>query len=89
MPVRNIAAQPGVVILLSKVRGITMTGCMAILHASLFANSDSKSERSSLLAPTCGGDTFDKELAKDRRFSSSGLNLAFEGLLLGAAFISE
>jgi hypothetical protein len=80
--VRNIAAQPGVVILLMKVRGITVTGCTAISRASLFANGDNKSERSAISNPTHGGDAFDKELARDRRFGSSGLNLAFDGLLL-------
>jgi hypothetical protein len=32
----NIAGQPGVVILLTRVRGITMTACEAILRVSLF-----------------------------------------------------
>jgi hypothetical protein len=35
--------------------------------------------------PTRGGDTFGIELAKNHRFSSSGLNLTFERLLLGAS----
>jgi hypothetical protein len=34
--------------------------------------------------PTRGGDAFGKELAGRHRFSSSGLNLASEGLSLGA-----
>jgi hypothetical protein len=33
--------------------------------------------------PTRGGDAFGTELAKNQRFLSLGLNLAFEGLLLG------
>jgi hypothetical protein len=77
--------QPSVVILLIKVRGITMTGCTVISRTSLFANSDSKSERSSVSTPTHGGDTFGKELTRDHRFNSSGLNLTFEGLLLGVS----
>jgi hypothetical protein len=53
--VRNITVQPGVVILLMKVRGITMTGCTTISHASLFffANSDN-SEQRSVSIPTHG-----------------------------------
>jgi hypothetical protein len=35
--------------------------------------------------PTRGGDAFGTELAKDRKFGSSGLNHIFEGLLLGAS----
>jgi hypothetical protein len=35
--------------------------------------------------PTRGGDAFGTRLAKNRWFGSSGLNLAFEGLLLGAS----
>jgi hypothetical protein len=48
-----------------------------------FANSDNN-EQSSVSTPTHGGDVFGKELTRDHRFGSSGLNLAFEGLLLGA-----
>jgi hypothetical protein len=63
-----------------------MTSCEAISCTSLFANSNNKSEQSLVSTPTDGGDAFDKELAKDCRFDSSGLNLAFEGLLLRASF---
>jgi hypothetical protein len=51
-------------------------------HHKLFCNiSKALSEAST---PTCGGDTFDtKELTISHRFASIGLNLAFEGLLLG------
>jgi hypothetical protein len=62
-----------------------MTGCTAISRVSFFANSDNKSERRSVLTPTHGGDAFNKELVRDHNFGSSGLNLAFEGLLLGAS----
>jgi hypothetical protein len=77
--------QPGVVILVTKVWGITMTGCMAISHASLFANSNSKSERRKISTPTRGGDAFGKELTRDRSFASLGWNLFFEGLLFGVS----
>jgi hypothetical protein len=66
------------------VRGIIMTSCTAISHASLFENGDNN-EQSSISTPTRGGDAFDKELARDCRFISSGLNLTFERLLLGAS----
>jgi hypothetical protein len=75
--------QSGVVILLMRIMGITMTGCAALSHANFFANDNNKNERS--FNTTRGGHAFDKELAKDHRFGSSGLNLAFEGLLLGAS----
>jgi hypothetical protein len=87
-PVRNIAAQPSVVILLLKVRGIVIIDCTTISRASLFANSDTKSERNSVSLPTRGGDTFGIELTRDRTFGSSGLNLAFDGLLLGGELSS-
>jgi hypothetical protein len=77
--------QLGVLILLRKVRRTTMTGCTAISCASLFANSNSKSERSSISTQTHGGDAFGKGLTRDRRFGSVRLNLAFEGLLLVAS----
>jgi hypothetical protein len=87
-PVRNIAAQPSVVILLLKVRGIVIIDCTTISRASLFANSDTKSERNSVSFPTRGGDAFGIELTRDHRFGSSGLNLAFDGLLLGGELSS-
>jgi hypothetical protein len=62
-----------------------MTGYAVISHASLFANDSSKSERCLTSTPTRGGDDFGKELARSRRFGSSGLNLTSEGLLLGAS----
>jgi hypothetical protein len=34
---------------------------------------------------TCGGDAFGKEITRHHRFGSSGLNLTFKGLLLGAS----
>jgi hypothetical protein len=74
-----------VVILLTRARGITMTGCAAISRASLFANNRSKSERRLASTPTHGVDSFGKELARGHRFGSSGLNLASEGLLLGVS----
>jgi hypothetical protein len=40
---------------------------------------------SEVSTPTHGGDAFGMELTKNRKFSSSGLNLAFEGLLLGVS----
>jgi hypothetical protein len=53
---------------------------------ALFTNSDNKSERSLVSTPTHrGGDDFGKELTRHRRFGSSGLNLAFEGLVLGVS----
>jgi hypothetical protein len=36
-------------------------------------------------ASTHGGDAFSKELVKNHMFGSSGLNLVFEGLLLGVS----
>jgi hypothetical protein len=52
--------QSGVVILLTRARGITMTDCAVILHASLFANSYNKSKRSLVATPSHGGDAFGK-----------------------------
>jgi hypothetical protein len=49
---------------------------------ALCSTKESASEFSTL---TRGGNTFSTELTKNYRFSSSGLNLAFEGLLLGAS----
>jgi hypothetical protein len=55
-------------------------------HAqAFFAKNDSKSERSLASTPIHGGDTFGKELIGNHRFSSSRLNLASEGLLLGVS----
>jgi hypothetical protein len=62
-----------------------MTGCAVISCASLFANNSSKSDRWLGSTPTCGGDAFRNELIVGHRFGSSGLNLASEGLLLGAS----
>jgi hypothetical protein len=73
-----------VVILLTRARGIAMTGCATISRASLFANDGSKSERCLASIATRGGD-FGKELTGGHRFGLSGLNLASEGLLLGAS----
>jgi hypothetical protein len=56
--------------------------CDAIAR-ELVCNIDKTSSEAS--TPTCGGDTFGMELAKSRRFGSSGLNLASKGLLLGAS----
>jgi hypothetical protein len=39
--------------------------------------------------PTRGGDTFGIDLAQSRRFGSSGLSPAFEGLLLGVSLRSS
>jgi hypothetical protein len=55
-------------------------------HAqAFFAKNDSKSERSLASTPIHGGDTFGKKLIRNHRFSSSRLNLASEGLLLGVS----
>jgi hypothetical protein len=62
-----------------------MTGCAVISRTSLFANDGSKSERYLASTPTRGGDTFSKELTGGCRFDSSALNIASEGLLLGAS----
>jgi hypothetical protein len=79
----NIAVQPGVVILLTKVRGITMTGCGALSHTSFLLASTTRASEAS--TPTRGGDAFGTTLAKNHRFDSSGLNITFEGLLLGVS----
>jgi hypothetical protein len=52
-------------------------------HTQTFLPMTTRTDEAS--TPTRGGDSFDTELAKDRRFGSLGLNLAFEGLLLGAS----
>jgi hypothetical protein len=49
-------------------------------------NDRSKSFISTL---TRRGDAFGRELTKSRRFGSSGLSLAFKGLVLGRAFASK
>jgi hypothetical protein len=54
---------------------------MRCYHKQTFCNpNESMSEAST---PTHRGDTFGMKLTKNCRFDSSGLNLAFEGLLLG------
>jgi hypothetical protein len=58
-----------------------MTGCAALSHTS-FLSMTTTDEAST---PSHRGDAFGTKLARDRRFDSSGLNLAFEGLLLGAS----
>jgi hypothetical protein len=60
-------------------------GCAAILRASLFAKHGSRSEGRFTPTPTRGGDAFGRELTGNHRFSSSGLNLTFERLLLGVS----
>jgi hypothetical protein len=62
-----------------------MTGCVVILHASLFAKHGSRSKGRFAPTPTHGGDVVGRELIGNRRFSSSGLNPAFEGLQMGAS----
>jgi hypothetical protein len=56
--------------------------CGAIAHKFCCNNNKSSSEAS---IPTCVGDAFGTELTKSYRFGSSGLNLTFEGLLLGVS----
>jgi hypothetical protein len=52
-----------VVILLMKVRGITMIDCDVILHASPFLQvTTAKAKEDSFQSQLIGGDTFDKEL---------------------------
>jgi hypothetical protein len=55
-------------------KGIIMTGCAALSHTNFFVTST-----------TCGGDAFGTELTESRRFSSLGLDLTFERLLLGVS----
>jgi hypothetical protein len=57
--------------------------CGAIAHKLFLLTTITKMNEASSL--THGGDAFGKELIKDRRFGSSGLNLTFEGLLLGSS----
>jgi hypothetical protein len=80
----------GAVILLASMRGITAynrVGALAHKFFALLANffATSAKPQVKLQPPTCGGDAFDMELIKNHRFGSSGLNLAFEELLLGAS----
>jgi hypothetical protein len=56
--------------------------CGTMAHKLCCNASKSTNEAST---PTRGGDAFGTRLAKNRWFGSSGLNLAFEGLLLGAS----
>jgi hypothetical protein len=49
----------------------------------IFCNINESSSEAS--TPTCGGDAFGTELTKSCWFGSSGLNLTFEGLLLGVS----
>jgi hypothetical protein len=56
--------------------------CGVVTHNLFLQNQQSASGAST---PTHGGDTFGTRLAKVHRFGSSGLNLSFEGLLLGVS----
>jgi hypothetical protein len=60
-----------------------MTGCAALSHTSFLSMTTTTTGEAS--TPSHRGDAFGTKLARDRRFDSSGLNLAFEGLLLGAS----
>jgi hypothetical protein len=42
-------------------------------------------QKASSQSQLVGGDAFNMKLAESHRFSSSGLSLAFEGLLLGVS----
>jgi hypothetical protein len=70
---------------MQKHRASVVIGCKVILHASLFAKHGSRSEGRFAPTLTHRGDAFGREHVGKHRFSSSGLNLAFEGLLLGAS----
>jgi hypothetical protein len=48
-----------------------------------FCNARESTSKASI--PTHDGDAFGTRLTKNHRFGSSGLNLTFEGLLLGAS----
>jgi hypothetical protein len=61
--------------------------CSDIACTPLFAKQVNTCEGRFTPTLTRGSDAFGKELTKNRRFGSSGLNLTFEGLLLGRAFI--
>jgi hypothetical protein len=56
--------------------------CGTIAHKVFCNDNKSTSEASTL---TQGGNAFGTKLARNHKFDSSGLNLAFEGLLLGAS----
>jgi hypothetical protein len=80
----------GVVILVASTMGITVCNRVGALAHNFFCivskllhNIGKNSSEAS--TPTCGGDAFDMELTKSHRFGAPGLNLAFEGLLLGAS----
>jgi hypothetical protein len=60
-------------------------GCNAISHTNFFCNINKNSSEAS--TPTSEDDAFGTKLTKSHRFGSSGLNLIFEGLLLGQAFM--
>jgi hypothetical protein len=64
-------------------KGITMTSCAALSHTNFFVTS--AKARGKLQPQLAGGDVFNTELTKSHKFGSSGLNLAFEGLLLGVS----
>jgi hypothetical protein len=66
-------------------RACTMIDCVAILRASLFAKPGSRSDGRFAPTPTHGGDAFSRELIRNHRFGSLGLNLALEGLLFGVS----
>jgi hypothetical protein len=79
----NIALQSGAVTLLMAARGITMTGCEALSRTNFLAASTKA--RAKLQPQLAEVTLFGTELAKSHRFISSGLNLAFEELLLGVS----
>jgi hypothetical protein len=74
----SIIVQPGAVILLMKVRVITMIDCAVLSHTYVLPVSTTRAREAS--TPTHGGDAFGTTLAENRRFSLLGLNLAFEGV---------
>jgi hypothetical protein len=57
--------------------------CGIFTH-ELFCNANESLSQAS--TPTRGGDPFGMKLTKNHRFGSSGFNLTFERLLLGASF---
>jgi hypothetical protein len=77
----NITLQPGVVILFTVVRDTIMTGCATLSQTNIFATSIKARAK---LQPHLARVTLSgSELTESCRFGSSGLNLSFEGLLLG------
>jgi hypothetical protein len=80
----NIVLQLGVVIHLATThKGYYHDRLCGTIAHELFHNiNKSPSEAST---PTCGGDAFCMKLDESRRFGSSGWNLTFKGLLLGAS----